>query len=44
MVAALPGAPGHWNSPIVADGHVVEPEGDANQHRDTGTLELFSLP
>ncbi len=39
----LPGAPGHWNSPIVVDGHVVEPEGDANDHELTGTLELFSL-
>jgi hypothetical protein len=44
LLAKLPGQPGHWNSPIVVDGHVVEPEGDANQHRDTGTLELFSLP
>ncbi|HEX8959728.1 MAG TPA: hypothetical protein VF770_07890, partial [Solirubrobacterales bacterium] len=39
----LDGLPGHWNSPIVADGHVVEPEGDANEHALTGTLELFSL-
>ena len=38
----LAGAPGHWNSPIVVDGHVVEPEGDANDHELTGTLELFS--
>ena len=39
----LPGAPGHWNSPIVVDGHVVEPEGDANDHELTGTLDLFSV-
>ena len=39
----LAGAPGHWNSPIVVDGHVVEPEGDANDHELTGTLELFSI-
>jgi hypothetical protein len=38
----LPGAPGHWNSPIVVDGHVIEPEGDANDHRLSGTLEIFS--
>jgi PQQ-like domain len=38
----LPGASGHWNSPIVVDGHVVEPEGDANDHRLSGSLELFS--
>ncbi len=41
-VAKLPGAPGHWNSPIVVDGHIVEPEGDANDHEQSGALELFS--
>jgi len=41
-IAKLPGAPGHWNSPIVVDGHVAEPEGNANDHKLTGTLELFS--
>ena len=41
-IAKLPGEPGHWNSPIVVDGHVVEPEGDANDHELTGTLEIFS--
>jgi outer membrane protein assembly factor BamB len=39
----LPGTPGHWNSPIVVDGHIVEPEGNANAHKLTGTLDLFSL-
>jgi outer membrane protein assembly factor BamB len=38
----LAGEPGHWNSPIVVDGHVVEPEGNANDHKLTGTLEIFS--
>ncbi len=41
-IASLAGAPGHWNSPIVVDGHVIEPEGDANAHLFTGTLEIFS--
>ncbi|HEV2998867.1 MAG TPA: PQQ-binding-like beta-propeller repeat protein [Solirubrobacteraceae bacterium] len=41
-IAKLPGAPGHWNSPIVLDGHVLEPEGDGNEHRLDGTLDLFS--
>jgi PQQ-like domain len=41
-IAKLPGMPGHWNSPIVVDGHVVEPEGDANDHETSGTLEIFS--
>jgi PQQ-like domain len=39
----LAGPPGHWNSPIVVDGHIVEPEGDANDHELTGSLELFSV-
>ena len=42
-IARLAGAPGHWNSPIVVDGHVVEPEGDANAHLLSGTLEIFSV-
>ena len=41
-IADLPGSSGHWNSPIVVDGHVVEPEGDANEHLQSGSLEIFS--
>jgi len=41
-IARLAGEGGHWNSPIVVDGHVVEPEGDANEHKLTGALEIFS--
>jgi hypothetical protein len=41
-IARLPGSPGHWNSPIVVDGHVVEPEGNANDHALSGALDLFS--
>jgi hypothetical protein len=41
-IARLGGEPGHWNSPIVVDGHVIEPEGNANDHRLTGSLEIFS--
>ncbi len=41
-IAELAGEPGHWNSPIVVDGHVVEPEGNANEHKLTGKLEIFS--
>jgi hypothetical protein len=41
-IARLAGEPGHWNSPIVVDGHVVEPEGNANDHKLAGALEIFS--
>jgi PQQ-like domain len=43
-IAKLAGSSGHWNSPIVVDGHVVEPEGNANDHKLSGTLEIFSVP
>ena len=43
-LAKLAGAPGHWNSPIVVDGHVIEPEGNANDHQLSGALEIFSSP
>ena len=41
-IAKLGGSSGHWNSPIVVDGHIIEPEGNANDHSLTGSLELFS--
>jgi PQQ-like domain len=41
-IGKLAGSPGHWNSPIVVDGHVVEPEGNANDHRMSGSIEIFS--
>jgi hypothetical protein len=41
-IAKLPGDSGHWNSPIVLDGHVVEPEGNGNDHSLSGKLDLFS--
>ncbi|HTR72926.1 MAG TPA: PQQ-binding-like beta-propeller repeat protein [Solirubrobacteraceae bacterium] len=41
-IARLSAEPGHWNSPIVADGHVIEPSGDANEHLATGAIEIFS--
>jgi hypothetical protein len=44
QVALLPTDPGHWNSPIVVDGHVIEPTGDGNAHRTHGRLDIFSLP
>jgi hypothetical protein len=43
-IAKLPGEPGHWNSPIVVDGHVIEPEGSANEFKGTGTIDIFTAP
>ncbi|MEA2298686.1 MAG: hypothetical protein QOF77_1622 [Solirubrobacteraceae bacterium] len=43
LLASLDAGPGHWNSPVVAGGHVALPEGNANDHRTSGVLDLYSL-
>jgi PQQ-like domain len=43
LVTTLASGSGHWNSPIVADGRVALPEGDANNHRTSGVLDIWSL-
>ncbi len=35
---------GHWNSPIVADGRIALPTGDANAQQTTGVLNIWRLP
>jgi len=44
LVATLPAGRGHWSSPIVIDGRVALPEGDANAHATTGVLDVYRLP
>jgi outer membrane protein assembly factor BamB len=44
QIANLPCGGGHWNSPIVVDGRIALPEGDANAHATTGVLDIWSLP
>ncbi len=41
LVASLPAEQGHWNSPIVVGSVIALPVGDANEHRLTGTLDLY---
>jgi hypothetical protein len=43
-VATLSAGSGHWNSPIVTDGRVALPEGDANRHATSGVLDIWRLP
>ena len=43
-IASLPAGPGHWQSPIVADGRVALPQGNANDHRAEGVLNIYRLP
>ena len=44
QIADLECGGGHWNSPIVVDGKIALPEGNANQHASTGVLDIWSLP
>jgi outer membrane protein assembly factor BamB len=44
LVRRLPAGRGHWNSPIVTDGRIALPEGDANDHRTSGVLNIYRLP
>lgn len=36
--------PGHWESPIVIDGEIILPEGNANHRATKGVLDIWSLP
>ncbi|MEJ2667260.1 MAG: PQQ-binding-like beta-propeller repeat protein [Deinococcales bacterium] len=44
VMATLPAGRGHWNSPIVIDGRIALPEGNANSHRTSGVLDIWRLP
>ena len=44
VLASLPAGPGHWSSPIVTDGRIALPVGDANRHRLSGTLDIWRAP
>jgi outer membrane protein assembly factor BamB len=43
LVTRLPAGSGHWNSPVVSDGRIALPEGDANDHRTSGVLDIYRL-
>jgi outer membrane protein assembly factor BamB len=43
VVARLAAGGGHWNSPIITDGRIALPEGDANDHRESGVLNIYHL-
>jgi outer membrane protein assembly factor BamB len=40
-ISTLACGSGHWNSPIVVDGRVIEPEGNYMDHAEQGTLNIF---
>jgi len=41
IVTRLPAGSGHWNSPIVTDGRIALPEGNANDHSRSGVLNIY---
>ena len=43
LVTTLDAGPGHWSSPIVVDGRVALPEGNANDHATSGVLDIWRL-
>ena len=43
QIADLKCGAGHWNSPIVVDGIVALPEGNANHHSTSGILDIWRL-
>lgn len=44
QITDLESGRGHWNSPIVVDGKIALPEGNANKHASTGVLDIWALP
>ncbi len=43
LITTLPCGPGHWNSPIVVDGMIILPEGNANRRATSGVVNIWSL-
>jgi hypothetical protein len=43
QITVLNSGGGHWNSPIVVDGRIALPEGNANRHQTTGVLDIWRL-
>jgi outer membrane protein assembly factor BamB len=43
LLVSLPAGSGHWNSPIIAAGRVILPEGSANDGGTAGILNIYRL-
>ncbi|MGH9467343.1 MAG: PQQ-binding-like beta-propeller repeat protein [Terriglobales bacterium] len=43
LVTKLDCGSGHWESPVVVDGKIILPEGNANRHQTTDTLDIWSV-
>jgi outer membrane protein assembly factor BamB len=43
LIASFDAGRGHWSSPIVTDGRIALPVGDANDHDLHGTLDIWRV-
>ena len=44
LITRLPAGRGHWNAPVLGGGRIALPEGNANDHATSGTLNFYVLP
>jgi hypothetical protein len=44
LLRSLPVATGHWNSPIVVGGRIIEPTGSYHSSAGTSTIAIYHLP
>ncbi|MGH2872864.1 MAG: PQQ-binding-like beta-propeller repeat protein, partial [Solirubrobacteraceae bacterium] len=44
LLRRLPAAAGHWNSPIVVDGRIIEPTGAYGSGASSSTIDIYHLP
>ncbi len=44
LLVSLDAGGGHWSSPIVTDGRIALPVGNANDHDVHGTLDVWRMP
>ena len=44
LLRSLPVGQGHWNSPIVVGGRVIEPTGSYHDSSATSTIDIYHLP
>jgi hypothetical protein len=44
QITTLESGSGHWETPIIVDGKIILPEGNANQPAASGTLDIWTLP
>jgi outer membrane protein assembly factor BamB len=44
MVRTLPTPSGHWNSPIVIGGRIIEPTGNYHTSASSSTIDIWHLP